>query len=171
MKPKTAGRVDGENRSAGQLARVSSPFAGLVSDARVFTADGEYAVQDLQVGDRLITRMGMVPITRIDTFSMVTRAIYVIAGSLGHNRPDRDSLLAGDQTVLLRDWRARAYGQEPEVFVPARMLVAGEFVRDLGMQPMTLYRVFCAAPQVIYADGMELGSADVLGTLARRRAA
>jgi hypothetical protein len=171
MKPKTAGRVDGDSRFTGHLARAASPFSGLVSDARIFTSDGEFAVQHLRVGDRLITRQGMIPITRIETFSLVTRAVYVIAGSLGHNRPDRDSFLSADQTVLLRDWRARAFGHAQEVLVPAKALIDGEFVRDLGMQPMTLHRIFCDGPQVIYADGMELGSADTLGLLPDQRAA
>ncbi len=39
-------------------------------------------------------------------------------------------------------------------------LVDHEFVRDLGFLPMTLYRVICDTPQVLYADGLELGTAD-----------
>lgn len=171
MKPKTAGRVKGESLFAGQLVRTSSRFSGLVSGARTFTSNGERCVRDLRVGDRLITRQGMVPIKKIETVSVVTRAIYVLAGSLGHNRADRDCLLCEDQTVLLRDWRAQAFGKAAEILIPARDLIDGEFVRDLGLQPMTLYRLFCDRPQVIYSDGMELGSADAINAQTTWRAA
>jgi hypothetical protein len=143
------------------MAQATSPFSGLVSDARIFTFKGEYAVQDLQVGDRVIARDGgMIPIVRIETISLIARAIYVIAGSLGHSRPDRDTLLAADQTVFLRDWRAQAFAGQEAALLPARALVDGEFVRDIGLQAMTLHRIFCADPHVLYADGLELGTAD-----------
>jgi hypothetical protein len=46
--------------------------------------------------------------------------------------------------------------------------VDGEYVRDIGLQAMTIYRLYCAGPQVFYADGMELASADSIPGTRRR---
>ena len=137
--------------------------SGFVHGARVLTMKGARAIEALRPGDYVITRgNGAVPVHRIDQRSMVVPAVYVLAGSLGHHQPDLDSLLPASQTVLLRDWRAQALAHTDEAMVTIDRLIDGEFVRDVGLQTLTLYSVFCAAPQVLYADGMELGTADAL---------
>lgn len=162
MKPTTAGRKDGASCRAGDQAACSAASAGLVSGARIITLNGEQPVDDLRVGDHIVTRGGAVPITRIEVLSLIAPVIYVIAGSLGHSRTDRDALVSADQLIHLRDWRAAALTGQPSAFVPAERLVDGEFVRDLGQQLITLHRIHCAAPQVIYAEGLELGMTTAL---------
>jgi hypothetical protein len=44
--------------------------------------------------------------------------------------------------------------------VAARTLVDGEFIRDLGQQEHTLIQLFCDAPHILYADGLEVSTAD-----------
>ncbi|ABG32128.1 hypothetical protein CEP88_02795 [Roseobacter denitrificans] len=152
--------------AAPPVAALESPHAlwsmpGFVYGARILTMKGARRIEDLRPGDYVITRgQGAVPIRLIEQRSMVVPAVYIIAGSLGHHQPDLDSLLPASQTVLLRDWRARAFAGAPETMVTVDRLVDGEFVRDVGLQTLTLYSVFCSAPQVLYADGMELGTAD-----------
>jgi hypothetical protein len=109
-------------------------------------------------------------VRRIEQRSVITRAIYVLAGSLSHSRPQSDSLLPSAQTLFIRDWRAKALGGREALLMRADDLVDGEFVRDLGMHPMTVYRVFCDAPHVIYADGLEMGTADALADCVPRQA-
>ncbi|MFK7746142.1 MAG: Hint domain-containing protein, partial [Roseobacter sp.] len=160
---------------ASASTRIPRPEAGclpgIVADALIMTMRGACAIQDLRAGDRVITRgNGAVPVLQIEQQSVVARAVYVLASSLGHHRADRDTLLCAHQTVLVRDWRARVCAGVPEVLKYAGDLVDGEFVRDLGFQPMTLYRVFCAEPQVLYADGMELGSADSIPSVPKQNA-
>ncbi|WP_300029240.1 Hint domain-containing protein [uncultured Roseobacter sp.] len=135
---------------------------GLVHGARVLTLRGEMPVQALVPGDRLVSPGAvMAEVNRIEVSSVITRGIYVIAGSLGHTRRSTDTLLAAGQPVLIRDWRAAALTGRRLAWLPAIDLVDGEFVRDIGLAPMTLYRVICDGPRVICADGMELGSAEV----------
>ncbi len=168
MKPKTAGRGCGKSHDVGSNGPAahtatednSALHSGLTANAQVVTLRGLCAVQDLRPGDRVVTRgQGAVAVTAIAHHSVVTRAIYVIAGSLGHHRPDRDTLLPAGQTIHIRDWRARAFNKSQSVTLTAAALVDGEYVRDLGFMPLTLYRVYCAQTQIIYADGMELGTA------------
>ena len=161
MEPKTVGRVDGGDRHAGQYSPYSMVDTGLIQGARLLTLDGEMPVEFVSVGDKVITRD--TGISRVLHIQRTTRKVHTIAlsaGSLGHTRPERDALLAGDQMVLIRDWRARAMFNSDRALVAARALVDGEFVTDLGMQTTTLYQIFCDGPHILYSDGLELSTAD-----------
>jgi hypothetical protein len=143
--------------------------SGLLGEARIITTRGLRPVDGLAPGDLLVSRgNGVIAVRRIEQQTLVARAVYVIAGSIGHRQTDRDTMLPAGQPVLVRDWRARAFSGCPEMIVRADSLVDGEYVRDIGWQPMTVYRIFCDSPQVFYADGMELGSADWAAAAASR---
>ncbi|MEP2641497.1 Hint domain-containing protein [Roseobacter sp.] len=164
-------RPSAHTTPADHHTRADIGFAGLVSGAHVLSLKGEQPVEALGVGDHVLTRSGAVRIRHIDVVSVVVPTVYVIAGSLGHARTDRDALLTADQTVYLHDWRALAlYGQHTAL---ARIgdLIDGEFVRDLGQQVVTVYRIFCAMPRMFYADGLEVGTADAVHRPLNRRAA
>jgi len=62
--------------------------------------------------------------------------------------------------ILIRDWRARALFNSDRALVAARALVDGEFITDLGKVETTVYQIFCDGPHILYADGLELGTAD-----------
>ena len=171
MKPKTVKREGSSNAGADRYfamwgtPRPQALFRGICANALVVTMQGMRKVQDLRPGDELVTRCGgAVPLLSVEETSIATRAIYVIAGSLGHYQLDRDTLLPAEQTVLVRDWRARVLGGANKILVTARDLVDGEYVRDIGFMPLSVYRLTCATPAVIYADGMELGTADTEAT-------
>jgi hypothetical protein len=133
---------------------------GILSGTIVLTADGGIPAEFLTPGDRIITRdTGLVRLTGLTRRNAVVRLILFTAGSLGHGRPDRDLALPADQPVLIRDWRATALAGTSQALLPARALVDGEFVRDLGPQPLCLHLLRFERPQVIYAGGMELAAA------------
>lgn len=161
MEPKTVGRVDGNDRQAGQFTPYAVLDTGLVKGAMLLTLDGEMPVEFLSVGDKLITRdTGISKVMHIQRTTREVHSIALAAGSLGHTRPERDAVLAGDQMVLIRDWRARALFNAERALVAARTLVDGEFITDLGTQETTLYQIFCDGPHILYCDGLELSTAD-----------
>ncbi len=160
MKPRTVGRPPVSLRAATRDDAAQPSYAGLISGAQLLTLNGELSVDVLRVGDHILTRSGAVPIRRIDVVSALVPSVYVIAGSLGHSRTDRDALLSADQLVFLRDWRAAALSGQRTALLQARALVDGEFVRDVGLQLVTLYRIYCQSPQILFADGLDLGTAD-----------
>ena len=119
---------------------------------------GLMPVERLRPGTAVVTRnAGAAVVRQINQKSCVCDGVYVVAGSLGHHRSDRDTLLPAGQTVLLRDWRARALTRSDTALLPVRNLVDGEYVRDIGLQPMTLFQIVLDRPGVLDADGMELG--------------
>ncbi len=161
MKPKTVGRVGGAVPQAGQYAPFASRDTGLLQGTILLTLDGEMPVEFVGVGDKIITRdSGIAKVAHIQRSTRSVRTIALAAGSLGHTRPERDALLAGDQMCLIRDWRAQAMFSADRALVAARTLVDGEFIRDLGMQEQTLIQIFCDGPHILYADGLELSTAD-----------
>ncbi|WP_298836437.1 Hint domain-containing protein [uncultured Roseobacter sp.] len=136
--------------------------SGLVHGARVLTLRGEIPVQALVPGDRLVSPGAvMAEVRRVEMSSVIARGVYVIAGSLGHARRTSDTLLAAGQPVRVRDWRAMAFTGMRSAWMPALSLVDGEYVRDIGLAPMTLYRIFCDGAKILCADGMEMGSGEV----------
>ena len=74
------------------------------------------------------------------------------------------------QRLLIRDWRAQAFGGASQALMRADMLVDGRFVRDLGMRRLRLFRLEFDAAHVIYAGGLEL-AADISGRTGMRQAA
>jgi hypothetical protein len=161
MKPNTVMRADGNDRQAGQYTPYAVLDTGLLHGATLLTLDGEMPVEFLSVGDKLITRdTGISKVAHIQRSTRLVHQIALSAGSLGHTRPERDAFLAGDQMVLIRDWRARALFNSEVALVAARSLVDGEFITDEGMVETTIYQIFCDGPHILYCDGLELSTAD-----------
>lgn len=134
-------------------------LAGLGSGTVVLTLRGEVAVEDLVPGDKVVTRdTGAVPLRGVERFAARVAPVRVAAGSLGHTRPERDMLMGPGTRVHLRDWRARALYGRARALVEAHRLVDGEFVTEERPRGMTLHALLFDAPQVIYADGLEVGA-------------
>ena len=161
MEPQTVGRVKGKTPHASPYSPYTNVDTGLIQGSLLLTLDGEMPVEFLSVGDKLITRdTGISKVVHIQRCRREVHTIALAAGSLGHTRPERDAHLAGDQMVLIRDWRARALFNSERALVAARALVDEEFITDLGLQDTTIYQIFCDGPHILYADGLELGTAD-----------
>ncbi|WP_297775580.1 Hint domain-containing protein [uncultured Roseovarius sp.] len=154
MKPKTVGRTDG-----GLTVLPPVDVCGLWADSIILTLDGERRVADLRVGDRIVTRdTGLAVLKGITRHLRHTAAVRIMAGSLGHTRPEQDVTLPADQPMLVRDWRAKALFGDAQVLVPAERLVDGEFVTLEPAQDMTLFVLDFAVPHILYVDGLELAS-------------
>ncbi len=161
MKPNTVSRVGGEIPQTGKFAPYAARDTGLLQGTILLTLDGEMPVEFVSVGDKVITRDS--GIARVEHIQRSTRMVHTIAfaaGSLGHTRPERDAVLAGDQMCLIRDWRAQAMFGADRALVAARTLVDGEFIRDLGQMEQTLIQIFCDGPHILYAEGLEVSTAD-----------
>ena len=154
MKPKTVGRASG---GISPQQRTCISHVGLVAGTIVLTSDGEIPVEFLSPGDRIITRnAGMVALNAIETEKVKVEAVRINAGALGHIKPPHTVMLPAAQTVLVRDWRAKALGGAAQAVMPAGCLVDDEHITSLGPRQMVLVKLGFDAPYVIYADGLEL---------------
>lgn len=137
-------------------SRQTSAF-GLGMGALVATLDGMIPVEFLNPGERMVTRAGLRVLRAVAAMPLVKRLVRVAPGALGHDRPGQALLLGAGTQVLLRDWRAQAIFGQREALVAVERLVDGQFVTRVEGQSARLYTLIFDAPEVIYADGVEIG--------------
>lgn len=132
---------------------------GILAGSILLTLAGEVAVEDIAVGARVITRdSGMAIVRRVCVRTLRSDVVRILAGSLGHRRPERDVRVLADQRILVRDWRAEAMFARPQALVAARALIDGEFVTLEASKAVTVFEIECERPHVLYADGLEIAS-------------
>lgn len=130
----------------------------------VLTLDGALPVDHLYPGDRLVTRHGARPLLALDrvTLAAGTPIVEIAKNALG-GRPERDLWLPAGQRIVIRDWRAKALYGQGQVCIASGQLVDGEFIRLSALaEDVTAYALRFGRPEVFYADGLELASADPL---------
>ncbi|MDG3042920.1 Hint domain-containing protein [Roseicyclus marinus] len=130
----------------------------------VLTLDGALPIEHLYPGDRLVTRHGARALVAIDRVTLMagTPIVQVTKNALG-GRPERDLWLPATQRLVIRDWRAKALYGQAQVCIPAGQLADGEFIRLTELaEDVTGFALRFGRPEVFYADGLELASADVL---------
>ncbi len=149
-------------------APVTEVLSGVASGTRIMTMDGEIPVEFLVPGDRIITRDSGAAVLRAIHVTELADApmIRVTADSLGTGRPGEDVLLAPGQSILLRDWRAKALYGQAQAMVPVSRLVDGQYVSRCTVTATRVYVLQFDRPHVIYAEGLELASAPALAPAA-----
>ena len=130
---------------------------GMAQGTLVLTAEGLIPVDYLTAGDRIITRDGVRVLAHISVHVLAGEVVRVSASSQGHARPEEDVILGCDQAVLIRDWRAKALYGAAQALVPVSRMVDGEMVRREKAVGLRMYMLGFAAPQVVYAGGLEVG--------------
>lgn len=152
-------RASGDASGVGEDMAVS--HGGLAPGTMVLTLDGELPVEFLTSGDRVITRRGLRSLKAVTrhTLSEGATRVRVTAEALG-GKPARDIILMPDQRIVLRDWRAQALWGKDIAAIPAARLVDGTFIRTETGAKQIMLSLFFGAPEILYADGLELASAD-----------
>ncbi|MCF2904314.1 Hint domain-containing protein [Octadecabacter sp. CECT 8868] len=123
---------------------------------RIATPRGLVAVEDLKIGDLVVTRdHGLQPIRwsesrtvpAVDRFAPVRISKNVLAGQ------DRDLIVSPQHRVLFQGYRAELLFGESEVLVSAKHLVDGVDVvqKDTGM--VTYVHIMFDQHEIIYAEG------------------
>lgn len=136
--------------------------AGLCAGTSVLTQRGEVAIESLRTGDRVITRdAGLVAVKSISRHDVTTPIVMIKAGSLGHTRPDKDTIMPSGTFVHIRDWRAPAIFGQKTANVAIDRLIDGEFVSLKGPETVGVFQIHLGSQHVLYADGIEMLSAEV----------
>ena len=131
--------------------------SGLVEGCSVLTLDGYVTISELRPGARIVTRRGLRVLREIDCSTRNFHAVRITKGTLGFYRPNRDLLMAPDQELFVRDWRAQLlYGQN-SVILPIGRLTDGTYIREDDMAMMhTVYDLRFDEEEVFYVDGVEV---------------
>jgi hypothetical protein len=148
----TFGLTAGEIRSAETMPRF-----GLAAGTTVLTLSGAVPVEFVAPGDKMITRAGARTVTGVK-ISVVknARVVRISEGVLGKDRPEADMIVAPSQSILIRDWRAKAIAGLDQAVIAAEKLADGEYIKVEVMDEVRLVTLEFADAQVIYAAGLEL---------------
>ncbi|MCF2870252.1 Hint domain-containing protein [Octadecabacter sp. G9-8] len=123
---------------------------------RIATPKGLIAIDDLEVGDLVVTRdHGLQPIRwiegrtvpAIDRFAPVRIRQNVLAGQ------DRDLIVSPQHRVLFQGYRAELLFGETEVLVSAKHLIDGMDVTQDEAEMVTYVHMLFDQHEVIYAEG------------------
>ena len=129
----------------------------------IATPKGEVPVEQLNAGDRIITRDNGIQELRwtgarkFDWAHMVAnphlRPIMVRRGSLGHGLPERDMMLSPNHRVLVSNDRTSLYFDEHEVLVAVKHLVDGKGILEVESIGTTYMHLMFDQHEVVLSDG------------------
>ncbi|MEF3047355.1 Hint domain-containing protein [Pseudotabrizicola sp. L79] len=129
----------------------------------IATPRGEVPVENLRVGDKVITRdNGIQEIRWAGARQMGwhdfaanphLRPVMVKAGSLGNGLPERDMMLSPNHRVLVANDRTALYFDEHEVLVAAKHLIGGKGVHQVESVGTTYVHFMFDQHEVVLSNG------------------
>ncbi|MEX3315604.1 Hint domain-containing protein [Sulfitobacter sp. PS-8MA] len=156
---------DAEGNAAGRLnfVEIENVIPCFTPGTKIATPKGEIRVEDLRVGDRVITRDNGIQTIRWVGAREMTGAEFEMAahlkpvlirkGALGHDLPERDMMVSPNHRVLVANDKTALYFEEREVLVAAKHLTGMEGVDVVDVSNTTYIHVMFDRHEVILSDG------------------
>ncbi|MGB3313312.1 MAG: Hint domain-containing protein, partial [Albidovulum sp.] len=139
--------------SHGELNAMGIPC--FTSGTRIATPDGEVAVEDLRIGDRVWTRdSGAQTIRWIGSKRVAAigplAPVLIPKGTLGNTR---DIKVSPQHRMLISGWQAELYYGETEVLVAAKHLIDGAVIRAVPGGEVEYFHILFDRHEIVLADG------------------
>ena len=156
---------DEDNNPTGQLVfnNIENVIPCFTPGTLIATPKGERKVEELEVGDRIITRdNGMQEIRWIGRREMSgeelvakehLRPILIQKGALGNDLPERDMMVSPQHRVLIANDKTALYFEEREVLVAAKHLTDMEGIDVVDVSHTTYIHIMFDQHEVILSDG------------------
>lgn len=129
----------------------------------IATPRGEVPVETLRIGDTVVTRdngvqeiqwAGQRTLNRYELADHLgTKPVFVKAGSLGNNLPERDMLLSQEHRILITGAAPQQHFEEDEVLVAAKHLVGRAGIGIKDAMRMTYVHFMFDHHEVVLSDG------------------
>ena len=129
----------------------------------IATPDGDTAVEDLAVGDRVVTRdngvqrIEWIGVREVSVNELLTKRnwlpIRIKQGALGENFPSKDMLVSPQHRILVHNKAAQLYFGTSEVLVAAKALTFLPGVSIARLKTVTYIHVMFAEHQLVFSDG------------------
>lgn len=133
------------------------------SGTAIATPRGERLVEELKVGDRIITRDNGIQEIRWVGHKMMTgkdmigtpylRPILIKAGSLGNGLPERDMMVSPNHRMLVSNERTQLYFEESEVLAAAKHLVGTPGIYEIDVMQTTYIHFMFDRHEVVLSNG------------------
>ena len=145
------------------LARAPRSTPCFTPGTLVTTQRGEFPVEHLAVGDRVVTRdNGIQPIRWIGMTKMFVYdfqadphllPVFIRQGALGKGLPERDMMVSPNHRVLVANARTSLRFSEREVLVAAKHLTT-QGVHTVQSSGTTYIHFMCDRHEIVLADGI-----------------
>lgn len=157
--------LDGEGKVTGSLDfyNIEHIVPCFTPGSLIATPKGERKVEELSVGDRIITRdngiqeirwMGAKPIDgRVLAANDHLKPVLIQKGALGHGLPERDMLVSPNHRVLVNNEKTMLYFEEREVLVAAKHLTGLPGVDVVNAMHTTYIHFMFDRHEVVLSDG------------------
>ncbi|PHO05091.1 type I secretion protein [Rhodobacteraceae bacterium 4F10] len=132
-------------------------------DTAILTPVGEVPVQNLRVGDKVVTRdnglqtIRWVGKKRLSGHSLIgrpnLRPVMIRAGSLGPNLPERDMMVSPNHRMLLVGSQPQLMFDEREVLVAAKHMLHFNGVHQVETGGVEYVHFLCDNHEVVLANG------------------
>jgi hypothetical protein len=129
----------------------------------IATAKGERRVEELVMGDRIITRdngiqevrwIGSRDMTGVEFETAVhLKPVLIQQGALGGGLPERDMMVSPNHRVLIANEKTALYFEETEVLVAAKFLTALDGVDVVDVSATTYIHIMFDQHEVVLSDG------------------
>ncbi len=129
----------------------------------IATDRGERKVEDLEIGDLVLTRdNGLQPVTwcgsKAITGDMLQndpslRPVMIEAGSLGHNLPAQDLMVSPNHRVVVENATVELLFEEAEVLVAAKHLVGKPGIYAVDIAGTDYVHFMCDRHEVVLSNG------------------
>lgn len=161
----TVNFLDGDGGVIGALSfrEIETIVPCFTPGTLIATPRGEIAVEDLRVGDPVITRdNGLQEIRWIGARTLDhsqlgatphLNPILIRSGALGHGLPERDMMVSPNHRVLVANERTALYFEEHEVLVAAKHLINHRTVTALRSAGTTYIHFMFDAHEVVLSNG------------------
>ncbi len=155
-----------DGSDAGQLvfSNIEKVVPCFTPGTLIATPKGERKVEDLVVGDRVITRDNGMQVIRwignrdISGDELATKAhlrpVLIRQGALGNDLPERDMMVSPQHRVLVANDKTALYFEEREVLVAAKHLTDMEGIDVVEVSQTTYIHIMFDRHEVILSDGI-----------------
>ncbi len=154
---------DGNETGTLQFEEIENVVPCFTPGTMIATPQGERRVEELKVGDRVITRdngiqaikwIGAKPVSykelKADDH---LKPILIRAGSLGNGLPERDMIVSPNHRVLVANDRTALYFDEREVLAAAKHMVDNKGIQIVEPLGVTYIHFMFEHHEVVLSDG------------------
>ena len=145
------------------FAEIETVIPCFTPGTTIATPKGERLVEELKVGDRIITRdNGIQEIAWMGHKQMSGKTlqssphlqpVLIKAGALGHGLPERDMLVSPNHRVLVASEKTQLYFEESEVLAAAKHMAGADGIHQVEVLQTTYIHFMFERHEVVLSNG------------------